>query len=306
MSAVTGSPTLVMGPLLFNWKLADWRDFYARVADEIDVDRVHLGEVVCSKREPFHAPALPETIERLTRAGKTVVLDTLALVTLKRERQLVADLAAIEGVEIEINDPTPLATLAPGRRFAVSPLVNVYDEGTLGWLAGRGAWSVCLPFELPIASIELLAGEGRRLGIETQVFAFGRVPLAISGRCYHARIHGLAKDSCQFVCDKDRDGLEVDTLDGEGFLAINGVQTLSQDCVAVLDEVERLVAGGVSAFRLSPQACDMGAVTTIFRERLAGTVDAEEARARLGAVGLVPPLGRPMMTGAWPATAGMR
>ncbi len=296
----TTTPALVMGPVLFNWSVDQWADFHARIADEADVDRVHVGEVVCSKREPFYADRLPEVIERLQRGGKTVVVDTLALVTLKRERQSVADLLGLEGVEIEINDFTPLARMAPGRRFAVSPLVNVYDEGTLGGLAARGAWSVCLPPELPIASVEILAREGRRIGVETQVFAFGRLPLAISGRCYHARIHGLAKDSCQFVCNKDPDGLEVDTLDGEAFLAINGVQTMSQSCVAVLDETERLLAAGVGAFRLSPQTCDMVAVTEVFRARLAGTMDAAEARARLTATGLTVPLAGPMMTGAWP------
>lgn len=296
----TTKPAVVMGPVLFNWSVEEWVDFHARIADEAEVDRVHVGEVVCSKREPFWADRLPEVIERLQRGGKTVVVDTLALVTLKRERQIVADLAALDGVEIEINDFSPLVHLAPGRRFAVSPLVNVYDEGTLGVLAKRGAWSVCLPPELPITQVEALAAEGRRIGVETQVFAFGRLPLAISGRCYHARVHGLAKDSCQFVCNKDPDGLAVDTLDGERFLAINGVQTMSQAAIAVLDECERLVAAGVSAFRLSPHHCDMAAVARIFRDRLAGRIDAAEARARLGTVGLAVPLTGPMMTGTWP------
>lgn len=296
----TTTPALVLGPLLFNWSVEKWVDFHARIADEADVDRVHVGEVVCSKRQPFYADRLPEVIERLQRGGKTVVVDTLALVTLKRERQSVEGLAELDGVELEINDFTPLASLAPGRRFAVSPLVNVYDEVTLGWLAARGAWSVCLPLELPIASVEMMAAEGRRLGVETQVWAFGRLPLAISGRCYHARIHGLAKDSCQFVCNQDSDGLEVDTLDGEAFLAINGVQTLSQGCTSLLDETERLIAAGVGAFRLSPQDCDMVAVAKVFRDRLAGTVDPSEARARLGETGLKVPLASPMMTGSWP------
>ncbi len=301
MSPVSASPTLVLGPVLFNWPVDVWADFLARVADEVDVDRVHVGEVVCSKREPFYADRLPEVIERLTRAGKTVVVDTLALVTLKRERQLVADLAGLDGVEIEINDFTPLAGLEPGRRFAVSPLVNVYNEGTLGWLAGRGAWSVCLPPELPLAEIETLAREGVRLGLETQVFAFGRLPLAISGRCYHARVHGLAKDSCRYVCAEDPDGLAVNTLDGEGFLAINGVQTLSQDCAVVMPELDRMVAAGVSAFRLSPHSGDMGAVARAFRDRLAGLIDNAEAMARLGSAGLTVPLGPAMTARTWPA-----
>lgn len=297
-------PALVLGPLLFNWPVDKWADFLARIADEADVDRVHVGEVVCSKREPFYADRLPEVIERLQRGGKTVVVDTLALVTLKRERALVADLAGLDGVEIEINDFTPLASLPADRRFAVSPLVNVYDEGTLGWLAARGAWSVCLPPELPFASIATMAAAGTALGVETQIFAFGRLPLAISGRCYHARIQGLAKDSCRYVCAEDPDGLDVDTLDGEAFLAINGVQTLSQSCVAALDEAERLIAAGVGAFRLSPQDCDMVAVAAAFRARLAGTIDGTEARAAIVAAGLKPPLGVPMMSGSWPATAG--
>lgn len=132
------NPALVMGPVLFNWSADRLTDFYARIADEADVDRVHVGEVVCSKREPFFADRLPEAIERLTAAGKTVVVDALALPTLKRERQLVKDLAGLDGVEFEINDMSPLVHLGPGRRFAVSPLVNVYDEGTLGFLARRG------------------------------------------------------------------------------------------------------------------------------------------------------------------------
>jgi collagenase-like PrtC family protease len=296
-------PTLVVGPQLFNRSVEDWVDFHARLADEADVDRVHLGEVVCSKRQSFYADAIPEAIERLTRAGKTVVLDTLALVTLKWERRMVADVAAMDGVEIEINDFTPLATLPAGRRFAVSPLVNVYDEGTLSWLAGRGAFSVCLPPELPLGSIEVLAKAGAGLGIETQVFAFGRLPLAISSRCYHARIHGLAKDDCRFVCMEDPDGLDVDTLDGEKFLAINGVQTVSQGCVAVLDEAETLIAAGVGAFRLSPQDCDMVAVAAAFRARLDGRIDGSEARAQILSAGLKPTLQAPMMSRSWPATA---
>jgi collagenase-like PrtC family protease len=301
MSANATAPAVVLGPVLFNWPADRLADFFARVADEVDVDRVHVGEVVCSKREPFFADRLPEVIERLTRAGKTVVVDTLALVTLKRERQLVADLASLDGVEIEINDPTPLATLDYGRRFAVSPLVNVYNEGTLTFLASRGAWSVCLPPELTLSSVTTLARKGTELGIETQVFAYGRLPLAISGRCYHARIHGLAKDSCRYVCAEDPDGLEVDTLDGEAFLSVNGVQTLSQDCAVVMDEIETLVAAGVGAFRLSPHSGDMGAVATTFRDRLAGRIDTREAMARLAAAVPTVPLGPSMMSRTWTA-----
>lgn len=277
----TGNPTLTLGPVLFNWPVDAWEDFYAQVADEVDVDRVVVGEVVCSKRLPFYADRIPAVIERLTRAGKTVALASLALVTTERERGLAEDLCAMEGVEVEVNDLTLLASLPAGRDFSVGPLVNVYNEATLAFLAGRGARHVCLPPELPFESVTCLAQAAAALEASIEVWSFGRVPLAISGRCYHARIHGLSKDSCQFVCGKDPDGLSVETLDREAFLAVNGVQTLSHSCATTLGELDRLAAAGVASFRLSPHDCDMGAVARLYRDRLAGTVDGGEALARL-------------------------
>jgi collagenase-like PrtC family protease len=281
---MTDRATLTLGPLLFNWTADRWSDFYARIADEAPVDCVHLGEVVCSKRLPFYIDRMPQAIERLRRADKRVVLSSLALVTLKRERQMCADLAASGDIEIEVNDVTMLAHLAPGRAFSVGPLVNVYNEGTLAFLAGRGAARVCLPPELPLASVSELARAAATHGVITEVWAFGRVPLAISGRCYHARVHGLAKDSCQFVCGEDPDGLKVTTLDREDFLAINGVQTLSFTYGNLLGELGHLQAAGVISFRLSPHDCDMVAVAEIFRRTLDGRSDVENAAQALARV----------------------
>ncbi|MCB1486327.1 MAG: U32 family peptidase [Bauldia sp.] len=265
--------TLTFGPLLFNWTPDRWSDFYARIADEAPVDRVCLGEVVCSKRLPFYVDRIPDAIERLRRAGKTVVLSSLALVTLPRERQASADLASLVGMEIEVNDLTMLSHLDEGQGFAVGPLINTYNEGTLVYLAKRGATHICLPPELPLASIETLASAAKLAGIESEVWAFGRVPLAISGRCYHARVHDLSKDNCQFVCGEDLDGLKVETLDGEDFLAINGVQTLSYTHCNLLGSLGRLVEAGVTSIRLSPHSCDMVAVAELFRQAIDGQLD---------------------------------
>src|SRR5690606_17139753 len=203
------------------------------------------------------------------RAGKTVALSSLALVTLPRERQLAAELAADDALEIEVNDLTLLAALPPGRGFAVGPLVNLYNEGTLAFLAGRGARLLCLPPELPFASIAALAA-ARPPGTALEVWAFGRIPLAIASRCYHARVHGLSKDSCQFVCGEDPDGLTVETLDGDDFLAINGVQTLSATYASALAHLAALTRAGVDSFRLSPHSTDMVAVARLFRDVLDG------------------------------------
>nr|WP_128291806.1 U32 family peptidase [Afifella sp. H1R] len=275
---------LTLGPVLFNWPVEKWADFYARIADEAPVDRVCLGEVVCSKRLPFYNDVISEAVERLEAAGKEVVLSSLALITLPRERKAGAGLAKDEEHVIEVNDLTMLRYLEPGRKIAVGPLVNVYNEGTLSWLAGRGAKHVCLPPELPIASVESLAKAGSALDLDTEVWAFGRVPLAISGRCYHARIHKVSKDSCQFVCGLDADGLPVKTLDGGDFLAINGVQTLSFAYGSALGELDILMQAGVNSFRLSPHDCDMVAVAELYRQRLDRKISGDEAQAKLAAL----------------------
>jgi collagenase-like PrtC family protease len=116
------------------------------------------------------------------------------------------------------------------------------------------------------------------------VWAFGRVPLAVSARCYHARLHGRAKDSCQFVCENDPDGLAVETLDGEAFLAVNGVQTLSHTCCNLICEASELGELGVAALRLSPHTCDMVGVSRIFRDVLDGACDLGQGMAQLRAL----------------------
>ncbi len=269
---------LTLGPVLFNWKPEVWRDFYFRIADEAPVDTVHLGEVVCSKRQPFFEKHIPEVAERLAAAGKEVVLSGLALVMSERERDGVQSLARDAGdFLVEANDLSAAAPLA-GRPHVIGPLVNVYNEGTLDYLARQGAVRVSLPAELPARTIAILTAMGVT---EIEVQAFGRLPLAISARCYHARSRNLHKDGCQYVCGEDPDGMDVDTLDGKAFLTVNGTQTMSFHYLNLLEELAQLRKVGVNRFRLWPHSCDMVAVSRLFRDVLDGTMDAVEASDRL-------------------------
>ena len=273
--------SLAIGPLLFHWPVEKISDFYARVADEAPVDTVYLGEVVCSKRLPHYSDALPALAERLRRGGKKVILSSLALVTLARERKACAELMQNDEFEVEVNDLTALAFLERGLPFRIGPFVNVYNESTLTFLISRGASALCLPPELGIGSVEILATAARKLQAGCEVWAFGRTPLAISGRCYHARLASLTKDACQYVCSRDSDGREVDTLGGKPILAINGVQTLSHAMCNVVEDVERLATAGVTGLRLSPHSCDMITVSGIFRDRLDGRLDNGAAREKM-------------------------
>ncbi len=265
---------LTVGPNQFFWPADTWSGFYNDFTQS-PVDRVVVGELVCSKRLPFYQDRIPEAISKLVEAGKEVALTSLALVTLKRERKLTAELAEM-GVAIEINDLTALAHLPEGVEFFVGPLVNVYNEGTLKWLASRGARRVCLPPELPIASVETLVKAATDLGVAIEVWGHGRLPLAISGRCYHARLHGRTKDNCQFACEDDPDGLDVLTGDGKPFMAMNGVQTLSDTYACTDHQIEMLRSVGVSALRLSPQSQGFMRLCTLYRQRIDQTLSQGE------------------------------
>ncbi len=268
---------LTLGPLLYNWSAEAVRDFYFRIADEADIDTVCIGEVVCAKRAPFLAPQLPEIVRRLTAAGKEVVLSTLALVMSAADLNLIAETATDDGVLIEANDVSA-AALAGGRPFVAGPLLNIYNEDTLACFAGMGAIRACLPAELPATAIATLA-ESASIPLEIQ--AFGRLPLAVSARCYAARSRSLAKDGCRFVCAQDPDGMPVDTLDGVPFLAVNGTQTLSHHYLSLLGMLAPLRQAGIDRFRLWPQTVDMVAVADLFRRTLAGDLDPAEAGDRL-------------------------
>ncbi len=273
---------LTLGPVFFHWPAERLLDFYRRIADEAPVDRVHVGETVCGKRMPFSDAAWPEIIERLERGGKEVVLSTLAAPATTRERRSIEELCA-EMRLVEVNDVTALRWRA-GRPFVTGPFLNVYNEAAAAFLAMRGAKTICPPVEL---AANALAGMAKACpDTEFEIFAFGRLPLAISGRCYHARLHRLHKDSCRFLCEQDPDGLTVDTLDGQKFLAINGVQTLSSQVQALCmapDELRRL---GIARLRLSPHTTDMVALAKTFRDLLDGRETPEQARFLLSCLEL--------------------
>lgn len=280
MEAKQHDPRLVLGPVPFLWEAPEWRDFYFKIADEADVDCVVLGEVVCSKRQHFHDSMLDEVAVRLQAGGKAVRLASLALVTNEREVRATRTLCAREGIEIEAEDLSAHHLLM-GRPHAIGPLVNVYNGATARVLAAGGAQRICLPPELPLASVAAIVRDASDVAFE--VFAFGRVPLAISARCAHARVKGKTKDTCQFVCREDPDGLPVDTLDGQHFLALNGVQTMSYTCQSLLADVPALLEAGVLGLRLSPQHCDMVGVVETFRGVVAGRLDPGEGQVALAA-----------------------
>jgi len=294
-------PELTLGPILFHWPADQKLDFYARIADEAPVDTVYLGEVICSKRAPFFDKHYQEVAERLVRGGKKVVFSSLAEVMLKRERNMMAGFCEVEDFEVEINDTSGLWHIG-NRAHRIGPMMNVYNEATMTLLAGKGATHFGLPVELPGESVAVLAARAADLGVGVEVQVFGRLPLAISARCYHARAYGRIKDNCQFICEEDPDGMPLNTLDGNNFLSINGIQTLSHTYLNLLAELDQMRGLGVSHFRLSPHKQDMVAVAEIFRDRLDEKTCVDEAQTRLGNLEIP----APFANGFWHHQAGFK
>lgn len=289
---------LSLGPLLFNWSPERTEDFYARIADESPINRVYLGEVVCSKRIPFLGPVLTRAAERLMGAGKTVIWSGLALPATEREQSMSAALAGLDE-EIEINDVSFL--LKRGNRpFVAGPFLNVYNELAARQLVGMGCARLCANIELSIGAIDAIHNSLPTLPIE--IHAFGRLPLALSGRCYHARAQNLHKDACQFVCDQDPDGKSVRTIEGQDFLAINGIQTLSAGVQVPGLPIDQLTGAGVTTLRLSPHTMDMIAVALLFESFVTRAIDVSDLNSGLQA--LSPP--GPLISGYLEGEPGCR
>jgi len=267
---------LTLGPLFFNWPAEKRRDFYFRIADEADIDTVYLGEVVCSKREPFFEKYLPKVAERLRKAGKEVVLSTLALVTTEREMKAIAARVK-QGFLIEANDVAYLQALG-GKPHVIGPFINVFNESARDFLIRNKAKRIVLPVEIPASSIKIVAKNSKA---ETEVMVFGKQPLSVAMRCYHARAHGLIKDTCQFVCGQNPDGLPIDTMDKQPILTVNGTQTLSHGYGVLLNELAALQKMGVTHFRLLPHDVDMVGVAALYRAALDKKTAPKEALAKL-------------------------
>ena len=186
--------------------------------------------------------------------GKEVLFSTLTLIEAASEASAVKRLCENEEFMVEANDFSAIHYLSSaGRQFATGPSVNIYNHRTLSLLSGLGLKRWTLPVELGLDSLAELQ-EQRPEGVETEVFALGRLPLAYSARCYTARSENLPKDDCRFKCIEYPGGRMLKTREDENFLVLNGIQTQSALTHHALGQVPELGALGTDILRISPQS----------------------------------------------------
>jgi collagenase-like PrtC family protease len=136
------------------------------------------------------------------------------------------------------------------------------------------------------ASRDTVAGAlaQRPAGMQAEVFAHGRLPLAFSARCFTARRFELQKEMCGYLCIDFPDGLPASTREDQPFLVLNGVQTQSAAVYSLAGELPALRAAGVDILRVSPQPTHTMEVLGRLRDACDGALSAGAAREALAAV----------------------
>jgi len=270
---------LSLGPLLYYWPREATFNFYDSMATTA-VDVVYLGEAVCSRRHELRLSDWLDIAKRLRSAGKEVVLSTQVLIESGSDVSMLHRITANGEFMVEANDMGAVKCLEGKGPFVGGPHLNIYNVPTLQWMAALGLARWVIPLEMGRDDLALLQ-QGRPAALQTEVFAYGRMPLAFSARCFTARHRNLPKDDCQFSCLAHGDGLMMRTREAEGFLVLNGTQTQSAKVYNLISEVDALQALGVDVLRISPQWQHTGEVVAVFRDVLKHTLSAEQGLAAM-------------------------
>ncbi len=243
---------LSLGPIQYFWERQRVLDFYQQAADSA-AQIIYLGEVICSKRRLIKPEDWFAIGNELKQSGKEVILSSLTLLEAASEMASLKKLCANDAFMVEANDISAVQILSSaGKNFVTGPSFNIYNGRSLQLLAKKGLKRWVLPVELGLATLRDMQAL-RPDGVETEVFALGRLPLAYSARCYTARSHNLPKDDCQFKCIDYPDGRVLETRENQQFLVLNGIQTQSALTHEVLEQIPELKALGVDILRISPQ-----------------------------------------------------
>ena len=215
----------------------------------------------------------------LADAGKEVVLATQVLLESGVEMKTMRKVVDNTHYAVEANDMGAVRYL-DGRAFIAGPYLKVYSKPTIDVLAQAGATRWVMPLEMGRHGLQQLQ-QDRPAGMQTEVFAYGRMPLAFSARCFTARNRNLPKDNCQYVCMEHPDGLLMQTRESQDFLTINGIQTQSAQVYTLVHELVELRQLGVDVIRLSPQSQHMEEVVRGFKAVLDEAETPMEVHARL-------------------------
>ena len=252
---------LSLGPLLYYWPREKVLAFYDAVA-RMPVDIVYLGETVCSRRHELRLNDWVALAEKIAAAGKEVVLSTQVLIESEADLQTMRRLVENGRFLVEANEMGAAHKLT-GQAFVAGPHLNLFNAISLELAVALGAMRWVMPLEMKRDDLAVMQ-KSRPQGVQTEVFAYGRMPLAFSARCFTARHRNLPKDDCQFGCLDYPDGLLLKTKEAQPFLVLNGIQTQSAGVYNLANEWANMDALGVDIVRISPQAEHTDLIVRLF------------------------------------------
>lgn len=254
---------IALGPLQYYWSRSDTLQFYSNIADS-PVDIVYLGETVCSRRHELRLPDWLELATMLNNSGKQVVLSTQVLLETAVDTRTMHKIAEQQEFLVEANDMGAVHNMQ-GKPFVAGPFLNIYNAPTLQLMAQQGAQRWVIPLEMSASALSTMQ-QTRPENLQTEVFAYGRMPLAFSARCFTARNRNLPKNNCQYVCMEHPDGLLLETREKQEFLVLNGIQTQSALVYNLINETRQLIDMGVDVLRISPQSQNTTEIIALFKQ----------------------------------------
>ncbi|MCU7836440.1 MAG: U32 family peptidase [gamma proteobacterium symbiont of Taylorina sp.] len=249
---------LSLGPLLYFWAQDQIEDFYQEMI-KTPVDIIYLGETVCSKRRSLGFEQWLELARSIQQSGKEVVLSTLSLIEAESELKTLKRYCDNGEFRVEANDIAAVQLLSENKiPFSCGPTINIYNAQTLAILYKQGLYRWVMPVELSQQTLNDILTELETLGIkdkvETEIFSYGHMPLALSARCFTARAHNLPKDQCDLKCIDYPDGLQVKSQEDQSLFTLNGIQTLSGLHYDLYNELEAMQNMGIDIIRISPRS----------------------------------------------------
>ncbi|MDO4776930.1 MAG: U32 family peptidase [Cardiobacteriaceae bacterium] len=271
---------LSLGAIQFYWPKDTVFAYYDEMAATA-IDIVYLGETVCARRHELRLADWLELGKQLSAVGKEVLLSSQVLLESESDLKRVRRIAEQGDFFIEANDMGAVKLARDHHLpFVAGATLNIYNEHTLALLRKLGAFRWVAPAELSRDKLATLLAQADDPG-EVELFAWGKIPLAWSSRCFTARHYNLNKDGCEFRCLEHPHGMTMDTREKEPFLTINGVQTMSYGSQLLLAHHADIAALGIGILRLSPQLAGMSRVIALHRQVLDGQLPAQEALAEL-------------------------
>lgn len=266
---------LSLGPLLYFWSLDDIESFYQSMADT-PVETIYLGETVCSKRRALGFEQwidLARSLKESLGGSKEIVLSTLSLIEAESELKTLRRYCDNGDFLVEANDMAAIQLLSEKKiPFTIGPTINVYNAQTLAIMHKQGLQRWVMPVELSRQTLSDIFNDLDDMGIkdkiETEIFSYGHMPLALSARCFTARAHNLPKDQCDLKCIDYPDGLQVKSQEDQSLFTLNGIQTLSGLRYDLYNELEEMQAMGVDLIRISPRSRGIQSIIDAYYQKI--------------------------------------